>query len=97
LVWLRNALPASLASRTRLVPFSVGETLDERDGRRALATSGFVVEASRHLLHAPHVVGTRPARFEWWERAVLPRTERLAGTRFARFSGHYVAFAARAV
>ncbi|MGH8976954.1 MAG: hypothetical protein ACRDV7_02675, partial [Acidimicrobiia bacterium] len=93
----RNALPPSIATRTGLVPFSVGETLDEHDGRRALAASGFVVEASQHLLHAPHVVGTRPARFEWWEREVLPRTERLGRTRLARYSGHYVAFAARAV
>jgi ubiquinone/menaquinone biosynthesis C-methylase UbiE len=97
LVWLRNALPPSIASRTGLVPFAVGETLDAREGRDALVASGFAVDAVTHLLHAPHVAGTRPARFGWYERSVLPRTERLGRTRLAPFSGHFVAFSARAV
>ena len=47
-----------------------------------------------HLLHAPHVVGTRLARFGWYERNVLPRFAALANTRAARFTGHFVAFLA---
>jgi ubiquinone/menaquinone biosynthesis C-methylase UbiE len=95
LVRLRNALPAGLARRTGLVPFSVGATLDEPGGRRALVAAGFTVEASTHLLHAPHVVGTRPARYGWYERRVLPATDRLGATRIAPWSGHFVAFLAR--
>ncbi len=95
LVRLRNALPAGLSRRTGLVPFSVGATLDERGGRRALTEAGFTVEASTHLLHAPHVVGTRLARYGWYERQVLPASARLGATRIAPWSGHYVAFLAR--
>ena len=95
LIWLRNALPPAVASRTGLMPFAVGETLTEAEGRRALVASGFTVEATRYLLHAPHVIGTRPARVSWYERRVLPRTERLGRTPFASVSGHYVAFSAR--
>ena len=97
LVRLRNALPPRLAERTGLVPFAVGETLAEPDGRRALAASGFMVDETQHLLHAPHVVGTRLARYSWYERRVLPRAERLGSTRLAPISGHFVAFSARAV
>jgi SAM-dependent methyltransferase len=97
LVWLRNALPPRVAQRTGLVPFAVGETLAEPDGRRALRVSGFAVDATGYLLHVPHVVGTRPARWSWYEQHVLPRTERLARTRLAPISGHFVAFSARAI
>nr|MBA2279701.1 hypothetical protein [Acidimicrobiia bacterium] len=51
---------------------------------------------AEHLLHAPHVVGTRLARFGWWERRVLPRFAALARTRVAPVTGHFVAFLARA-
>lgn len=95
LVGLRNRLPPRLARRTGLVPFSVGATLDEPSGRRALAAAGFAVEASAHLLHAPHIVGTRLARFGWYERRVLPATARLGATRLAPRTGHFVAFLAR--
>jgi SAM-dependent methyltransferase len=97
LIWLRNALPPGIASRTGLMPFAVGETLTESEGRRALAASGFAVDATQFLLHVPHVIGTRPARVSWYERRVLPRTERLGRTPLASVSGHYVAFSARAV
>jgi len=97
LIRLRNALPPDVARRTGLAPFQVGCTLAEASGRAALEAAGFEVENSAHLLHAPHVVGTRLARFDWWERVALPRTERLGRTRLAPFTGHYVAFAATAV
>jgi SAM-dependent methyltransferase len=97
LIRLRNALPPAVASRTGLMPFAVGETLTEPEGRSALAASGFAVEGTEFLLHAPHVIGTRPARVSWYERRVLPRTERLARTPVAPLSGHYVAFCARAI
>lgn len=94
LIRARNALPERLARRTGLVPFSVGHTLDEAGGRAALEEVGFRVRDSEHLLHAPHVIGTRPARWGWYERRVLPRLDRLAGTAAAPYTGHYVAFLA---
>jgi SAM-dependent methyltransferase len=96
LIRVRGALPDRVARRTGLVPFSVGATLGEGDGRRALEASGFVVEATAFLLHAPHVVGTRLARWRWYEERVLPRFAALASTRLAPVSGHFVAFLARA-
>jgi SAM-dependent methyltransferase len=96
LIRLRNAMPPEWARRTGLAPFAVGCTLDEADGRAALRSAGFEVDATAHLLHAPHVVGTRAARFGWYERSVLPRTESAGRSRLARFTGHYVAFSARA-
>lgn len=94
LIRLRNALPERSRMRV-LVPFHVGPTLSEHEGRAALARAGFDVLASQHLLHAPHIVGTRSARWPWVERRVLPAFDRLAATRVARYSGHYVAFLAR--
>jgi SAM-dependent methyltransferase len=94
LVRLRNALPAGLARRTGLSPFAVGHTLAEPAGRAALAAAGFRVERTAHLLHAPHVVGTRLARFGWYERRVLPRTASVGRTRLAPLTGHFVAFLA---
>lgn len=96
LIRLRNALPPAWARRTGLVPFAVGHTLDEAAGRAALGRAGFTVEATTHLLHAPHVVGTRLARYGWHERRVLPRTTALGRTRLAPWTGHFVAFLARA-
>lgn len=94
LIRLRNALPHRVARRTGLVPFAVGATLDERDGRAALARAGLTVAAAEHLLHAPHVIGTRLAALRWYEERILPRFSRLAATRAARWTGHYVAFLA---
>lgn len=96
LIRLRNALPPGVARATGLSPFAVGHTLGEVAGRAALTAAGFRVARSGHLLHAPHVVGTRLARFAWYERRVLPRTAALGRTRLAPLSGHYVAFLARA-
>ncbi len=96
LVALRNALPDRVARRTGLVPFSVGATYDAADGRAALHRAGFEVLDTAHLLHAPHVVGTRLAALGWYERSVLPRLDRLRSTRVAPVSGHFVAFHARA-
>ena len=95
LVRARNALPRPVARRTGLVPFAVGVTLDEEGGRRALVAAGFEVLRSGHVLHAPHVVATRLARFEWWERGVLPRFAALGRTRFAPRTGHFVAYLVR--
>lgn len=96
LIRLRNALPPSVARRTGLVPFSVGATLHEDGGRRALEAAGFTVRATAHLLHVPHVVGTRLAAWRWYEQRVLPRFARLARSRVAPWSGHYAAFNAYA-
>lgn len=92
LIALRNALPRSVAARTGLVPFAVGVTLDETGGRRALERAGFAVLAGEHLLHVPHVVGTRLAGWEPYARRVMPRFAALARTRLAPRTGHYVAF-----
>lgn len=94
LIRLRNALPHEVARRTGLVPFAVGVTLDLDEGRAALRRHGFEVLDSALLLHAPHVVGTRLSRFRAWERHALPRFDRLGATRFARRTGHFVAFLA---
>lgn len=96
LVRARNALPHQLARRTGLVPFAVGETLGLGDGERALRSAGFDVEDASTLLHAPHVVGTRLARWPWWERRALPALDRLGTTRAAPLTAHFVAFRARA-
>lgn len=95
LIRLRNALPRAAARRTRLVPFAVGATHDEAGGRAALERAGFAVESSCHLLHAPHIVGTRLARVRWWEERALPAFTKLASGRLARRTGHFVAFLAR--
>ncbi len=68
--------------------------MGESEGARLLAEVGFRVERTEHLLHAPHLIGTRPARWRWYEQRVLPRTDRLARTRLAPFTGHFVAFLA---
>jgi SAM-dependent methyltransferase len=94
LIRARNALPHALARRTGLVPFSVGHTVALEEGETLLRDASFTVEHSAHLLHVPHVIGTRLARFGWYERNVLPRFAALAGTRAARFTGHFVAFLA---
>ena len=91
LVRARNALPRPVAARTGLVPFAVGATLDDDGATAAVTDAGFVVDACEHLLHAPHVLATRLARFGWWERWVLPRFARLGTTRLAPTTGHYVA------
>ncbi len=95
LIRLRNALPERLRGATGLSPFFVGETLSAAAGISALERAGFDVLQVSHLLHAPHVIGTRLARFDWYAREVLPRFDRLGATRFARYSGHFVAFLAR--
>lgn len=92
LIRLRNALPPGLARRTGLVPFTVGATHDVRSGRASLERVGFAVRRVTHLLHAPHVVGTRAAAWGWYARTVLPRLPGLARTRVAPYSGHFVAF-----
>ncbi|CAN5673891.1 hypothetical protein BH20ACT2_BH20ACT2_26200 [soil metagenome] len=94
LIRLRNALPPRLARRTGLVPFAVGHTLAAGPGRALLEAHGFTVDAVEHLLHAPHVVGTRLARFGWYERGVLPHLDGLATTRAAPRTGHFVALLA---
>ena len=94
LIRARNALPHRWARRTGLVPFAVGHTVGEAEGAGLLTEVGFRVERTEHLLHAPHLIGTRPARWRWYEQRVLPRTDRLAGTRLAPFTGHFVAFLA---
>lgn len=94
LIRARNALPHSVVRRTGLVPFSVGHTVTCDQGEALLHDARFTVERAAHLLHVPHVVGTRLARFGWYERNVLPRFAALARTRIARLTGHFVAFLA---
>jgi SAM-dependent methyltransferase len=94
MVRLRNALPASLQRRSGLVTFPLGATLGRRAGVDALTGSGFEAVDVAFVLHAPHVVGTRLARFPWWERKALPAFDRLGSTRLAPATGHFVAFLA---
>lgn len=96
LIRLRNALPHRVARRTGLVPFAVGRTLGLDEGRAALVGHGFDVVDTALLLHAPHVVGTRLARFGPWERHALPRLDRLGRRPVGRTTAHFVAFLARA-
>jgi SAM-dependent methyltransferase len=56
LVLLRNALPESLLSRLRLVPYPIGVTCGPRRLRRVLRQAGFEVEASRGVMHCPRVL-----------------------------------------
>jgi SAM-dependent methyltransferase len=92
LIRLRNMLPAGLAEGTGLVPYPVGVTLNKRRGIEVLSSAGFVVDHVEYLLHVPHLVGTRLARFGWYRRHAMGKFEQLAGTPFARLTGHYVAF-----
>jgi SAM-dependent methyltransferase len=94
LVRLRNALPPGAQRRTGLVAFPLGATLGRAEGCAALEAAGFEVPQTAYLLHAPHVVGTRLARFGWWERRALPFFDRLSETRAAPITGHFVAFLA---
>jgi SAM-dependent methyltransferase len=92
LIRLRNMLPASMAAGTGLVPYPVGITLNKARGKEALGRAGFVVDHVEYLLHVPHVVGTRLARYAWYRRHAMGKFEQLAKTPFARLTGHYVAF-----
>jgi SAM-dependent methyltransferase len=56
LVRLRNALPAQLMSRLRLVPYPVGATCGPIRLRRLLAGAGFDVEATCALMHCPRLL-----------------------------------------
>lgn len=97
LLALRNALPRRAQTATGLVPYHVGPTYSEGAGRAALERTGFRVEATTFLLHAPHLVGTRAARWHTVETRVLPFVDRVERRRgIARFTGHFVAFAATA-
>jgi SAM-dependent methyltransferase len=92
LIRLRNALPRRAQSASGMVPYHVGPTLSEDAGRQALVAAGFEVVASTFLLHAPHIVGTRAARWRWVEERALPWLDRLEGTAAAARTGHFVAF-----
>ena len=94
LVRLRNAIPFRVATRTGLVPFPLGVTLSEKEGREALAEAGFLVEQTEFLLHTPFIVGTRLARFDWYARRLLPIFDRLGSVALGRWTGHFVAFLA---
>jgi len=97
LIRLRNALPARPRRATGLAPFHLGPTLSAAAGQDALERAGFEVLAVEHLLHAPHIIGTRAARWRWFEQRALPWFDRLRATPIGRFSGHFVAFHARAL
>ena len=56
LVLLRNALPESLLSKLRLVPYPIGVTCGPRRLRRVLGEAGFEVELSRGVMHCPRVL-----------------------------------------
>jgi SAM-dependent methyltransferase len=56
LVLLRNALPGSLLSGLRLVPYPIGVTCGPRRLRRLLGEAGFEVEASRGVMHCPRLL-----------------------------------------
>ena len=61
LVAVRNALPARVLSRLRLVPYPVGATCGPRRLRRLLASAGFAVEASRGVMHCPRLLARAAA------------------------------------
>jgi SAM-dependent methyltransferase len=61
LVLLRNALPRSLLSRLRLVPYPIGVTCGPGRLRRLLAEAGFEVEASRGVMHCPRLLARAAA------------------------------------
>ncbi|MGH9030262.1 MAG: class I SAM-dependent methyltransferase [Acidimicrobiales bacterium] len=90
----RNAMPRLAHVVTGQVPFPVGATVARRGGVSLLSECGFEVTDVDHLLHAPFVLGTRPARWSWWERRVLPAFDLLGRSPLAPFTGHYVAFRA---
>ncbi len=95
LIWLRNSLPPRWRARTGLVPFHVGPTLRAEEARDAVSRAGFEVVDSEHLLHAPHIVCTRAARFRFVERRVLPLLDRVGSKLTASRTGHYVAVLGR--
>jgi hypothetical protein len=59
-----------------------------------LTECDFDVTDTEHLLHAPFILGTRPARWAWWEHKVLPRFDTLGHSPLGAYTGHYVAFRA---
>ena len=83
-----------LGRRAAVVQDTPGVTRDRIAYEALWNGKRFTVVDTAHLLHAPHVVGTRLARLGWYERRVLPRIERMGQTRLARWSGHFVAFSA---
>ena len=90
----RGALPGLANALTGQVPFPVGKTVTDQEGTALLSECGFDVVDVEHLLHAPFVVGTRPARWKWWERHALPAFDRLGHSALGSYTGHYVAFKA---
>lgn len=89
LVRLRNRLPRSVQKRSGLVPNEVGATLDAAALADAVRAAGLDVREVSHLLHAPHIVGTRLARYRWWEQRALPWFDRLGAARVGAVTGHY--------
>ena len=69
LVLLRNALPESVLSRLRLVPYPIGVTCGPRQLRRVLPEAGFAVEATRGVMHCPRVLARAAS-------ALAPRASR---------------------
>lgn len=103
-VRLRNALPFGLLSRTGLVPYFVGATMNMAQAERALAEAGLEVFDRRFVQHAPRapaigaLVALRRVGLGRAAAAVgrgLDAFEGLRRTPFARRSGYYVALAAR--
>lgn len=91
LIRLRNGLPPRLRRATGLADFHVGPTLSAAGAAACVGRTGFRVEEVEHLLHVPHIAGTRAARWPWFERRALPRFDRLGRTWIGPWTGHFVA------
>ena len=105
IVRLRNALPFALLNQMRLVPYFVGETLDERTLRVELESVGLRVVEVTAILHCPRAVmiaGLGAARHllgaRWQQRlsGALMAFERLERWPSRNRTGYYIAVAADA-
>lgn len=93
----RNAMPRLAHLLTGQLPYPVGKSVTDREGEALLSECGFSVIDVIHILHAPFIFGTRPARWKWWEQHALPLFDRLGYHQIGRYTGHYVAFKAVAL
>jgi SAM-dependent methyltransferase len=93
----RNAMPRLADKLTGQLPYPAGKSVTDIEGTALLSECGFGIVDVAHILHAPFILGTRPARWRWWEQHALPFFDRLGRHRFGRYTGHYVAFKAVAL
>lgn len=99
-VALRRLLPSRLVSRLRADQFPLGETLRLEELTESLTRTGFLVEESEYLIHAPRYLAIRLAswlhakRRSWMEsllRRAIQAWEAAGRLPSRRWTGHYVA------